>query len=278
MRDRACIDLLYWAATEVGLRPEGFRRVRSQVCKRLARRMAELNLRGPTAYRAFVAVHPEERAVLEELCRVHVSRFHRDRVVFDALRDRVLPALARDGNGGRVLRVWSAGCAAGEEPYSIALIWHLAVAAQSPGWRLEVIATDADPSSLERARRACYPRSSLRELPRDWQESAFVAEPGGLCLKPELRASVELRCADLRREMPPGPFHLILCRNLAFTYFAEADQREVAARLAALLAPGGALLIGARERLPDVPSGLVPDHTVPGLYRANLENCGRKQL
>jgi chemotaxis protein methyltransferase CheR len=264
MRADACIDLLQWAATEVGLRPEGFRRVRKQVCKRLYRRISALNLAGPTAYRAFVAAHPEERTVLEDLCRVHVSRFHRDRPVFDALRARVLPALARDA--GSLLRVWCAGCAAGEEPYTIALIWQLALAAQLPATRLEVLATDADPASLERARRACYPPSSLRELPRGWQEQAFVPGPGGPCLKAELRAAVELRQADLRRDTPDGPFQLILCRNLAFTYFAEADQREVAARLESLLAPGGALLIGAKERLPEPRPGLAPDGVVPGLF------------
>ena len=261
MRDADCIDLVRWAAGEVGLRAEGFRRVRDQVCRRLVKRMAALGL-GPQGYRAFVAAHPEERAVLEDLCRVHVSRFHRDRAVFEALCERVLPALA---GHSPTLRVWSAGCAGGEEPYSLALLWHLRVAEQFPDRRLQIVATDADPASLERARRACYPRASLRELPAGWCERAFVASNEGLCLRAELRAGVELRLADLRREAPAGPFHLILCRNLAFTYFAEAEQRAVAARLAALLVPGGALVIGARERLPDPPP-LVRDSTVRGLY------------
>jgi chemotaxis protein methyltransferase CheR len=263
VRDGDCAELLRWAAAEVRLRPEGFRRVRGQVCHRLIRRIAALGLAGPTAYRAFLASHPEERAVLEELCRVHVSRFHRDRAVFDALGERVLPALAE---AGATVRVWSAGCAAGEEPYTVALLWHLAVGARFPDRHLEIVATDADSPSLERARRACYPRASLRELPAGWSERAFVPEGREVCLKPELRAPVRFLRADLRQEAPPGPFDLILCRNLAFTYFDEADQRRVAARLAARLAPGGALLIGARERLPALPPGLTADGTVPGLY------------
>src|SRR4051794_9479238 len=113
MRDLDCLDLLRWAAAQFGLRFDGFRRVRGQVCKRLARRIVALGLDGPSAYPAFVAAHPEERAVLDGLCRVHVSRFYRDRAVFDALRDRVLPGLATAA-GRRSLRVWSAGCAAGE--------------------------------------------------------------------------------------------------------------------------------------------------------------------
>jgi chemotaxis protein methyltransferase CheR len=264
VRDRACSELLEWAATEVGLRPAGFRRVRQQVCKRLLRRMVDLRLPGPTSYRAFVAAHPEERVVIEALCRVHVSRFHRDRPVFDALRARVLPAVA--AAAGNRLRVWSAGCAAGEEPYTIALIWQVELGERFPGTTLELLATDADPDSLARARRGCYPPSSLRELPRAWQERAFVREGRWVCLKPELRRPVEFRQSDLRHATPAGPFHLILCRNLAFTYFAESDQRAVASRLESLLAPGGALLIGARERLPEARPDLAPDPEVPGLF------------
>jgi len=264
VRDDDCIDLLRWASAELGLRAEGFRRVRDQVCKRVARRIVALGLDGPTAYRAFVASTPEERAVLEALCRVHVSRFYRDRAVFDAVRDRVLPALAASA-GNRPLRLWSAGCAAGEEPYTLALIWRFAVGPRFPGLPLEIVATDPDPDSLERARRGDYPPSSLKELPRPWREAAFEQRQGRCFLREELRAPVELRCQDLRTTAPAGPFQLILCRNMAFTYFAAHHQDSVAARLAALLAPGGALLVGRRERLPAGATSLVPDAAVPGL-------------
>jgi chemotaxis protein methyltransferase CheR len=265
MRDAACAELLRWAAAEVGLRYEGYRRVRGQVCKRIGKRLVALGLPGPSAYRAFLATHPEERAVLEELCRVHVSRFHRDRAVFEAVRERVLPRLALAAAPGP-LRVWSAGCAAGEEPYTVALIWHFAVAAAFPGTPLQIVATDADPDSLERARRASYIPSSLKELPRSWREAAFVEEGGRCTLRAELRAPVELRCEDIRAGMPAGPFHLVLCRNLVFTYFPEEVQRELAARLVARLAPEGALLIGARERLPAGAAPVVADRATRGLF------------
>jgi chemotaxis protein methyltransferase CheR len=265
VRDGECGELIRWAAAELGLRAEGFRRVGRQVCKRLHRRMAELGV-ARAAYQQLVATDALERARLEEICRVHVSRFHRDRAVFEGLRERVLPALADRAAGG-VLRIWSAGCAAGEEPYTLALLWHLALAARFPDRRLEVVATDADPASIERARLACYPRSSLKELPADWQRTAFVQREGRACLRPELHAGVELRCEDLRLTAPAGVFALILCRNLAFTYFDQPTQRSVARRLTSALAPGGALLIGARERLPaGLP--LAADPRLPTLYWA----------
>ena len=187
--------------------------MRAQVCKRLVRRIVALGLDGPAAYRAFVETHAEERAVLDELCRVHVSRFYRDRAVFDALADRVLPALAHARGAGGELRVWSAGCAAGEEPYTLALIWRTLLAPRFPELRARIVATDVDAASLARARIACYPPSSLKELPRAWRDAMFVARDRRLCLHDDLRATVELRCEDLREATPEGPFHLILCRN-----------------------------------------------------------------
>ena len=146
----------------------------------------------------------------------------------------------------------------------LALLWRHALAPRFPALRARIVATDVDADALARARSACYPPSSLKELPRAWRDAAFAARDGRLCLHDDVRAAVELRCEDLRLRAPDGPFHLILCRNGAFTYFAEPLQRDVAARVASRLAPGGALVIGNRERAPL--SGLVPDGGVRGLY------------
>jgi chemotaxis protein methyltransferase CheR len=249
------------------LRYDGFRRVRGQVCKALVRRIVALGLDGPRAYQAYVETHAEEQGVLDELCRVHVSRFYRDRAVFDALGGQVLPALATRAGAGE-LRMWSAGCAAGEEPYTLALIWRHLLAPRFPDLRPRILATDADAASLERARNACYPPSSLKELPRPWQEAAFVARDQRRCLNEDVRGMVELRREDIRQQTPEGRFHLILCRNGPFTYFAEAVQRQVAARVAALLAPGGGLVVGCHESIPASVPGLIADPGVRGLYWA----------
>jgi chemotaxis protein methyltransferase CheR len=203
---------------------------------------------------------------VEALCRISISRFYRDRAVFDAVADRILPSLATaaSARGDGRLRVWSAGCAGGEEPYTVALIWQQAVSARAAGLALELVATDADPVALERARRACYRGSSLKEVPASWRAAAFTPRGDLFCLADEVRAAVELRCQDLRQDAPEGPFSLILCRNLAFTYFGEAAQREVAARLGALLTADGVLVIGAHERLPPGTPGLVLDPAGPG--------------
>jgi chemotaxis protein methyltransferase CheR len=251
--DAECVAFLQWCLPRLGLRWPGFRKVRRTVCKRVARRARSLGLDGLAAYRARLEAEPGEWALLDELCRIPISRFWRDRGVFECLRDEVLPALAAtaDTRPDRILRAWSAGCASGEEPYSLALAWRFGAAARLPRLGFELLATDADPVLLGRAARACYRPGSLRELPAAMRAAFSPAGPL-LCLRPEYAAGIAFARQDLRREMPAGPFDLILCRNLAFTYFDAETQRRVLAGLRARLVPGGALVLGRHERLPDI--------------------------
>jgi chemotaxis protein methyltransferase CheR len=253
VNERECVRFLQWALPQLRLRWPGFRRVRRQVCRRVARRVAELGLTDLQAYQQHLVREASEWSVLDGLCHITISRFYRDRGLFDHLRDEVLPAFAAraaaDG-GTRPIRCWSAGCASGEEAYTVALIWRLAVARTAPGVRLEVIGTDVEPALLERARRACYPASSLRELPGEWVTRAFERRDSHQCLRPALREGVSFLEQDLRRESPGGGFHTVLCRNLAFTYFDAETQQAVLARLRDCLLPGGVLVIGSHESLP----------------------------
>ncbi|HZI16379.1 MAG TPA: CheR family methyltransferase [Myxococcus sp.] len=253
--DRECVELLQWAAPRLRLRWDGFRRVRGQVCKRIGRRLKALGLPDMAAYRARLEADPAEWAVLDALCRVTISRFYRDRQVFDALRETLLPALLEETRGG-AFRVWSAGCASGEEPYTVGVLFRLGLQPRFPQARLELVATDADEALLERARRGCYPRGALRELPPEWAARAFPDPGPEPCLAPAFREDLTFLRQDLRAGMPDGPFHLVLCRNVAFTYFAPPLQREVLPRLVERLVPGGLLVIGGHESLPEGDSGL----------------------
>jgi chemotaxis protein methyltransferase CheR len=229
--DADCVEFLQWALPRLDLRWPGFRKVRRQVCRRISRRLAELGLADVAAYRAYVESDADEWSRLDGLCRVTISRFWRDPAVFESLRDDVLPAL-----GGSVT-AWSAGCASGEEPYSLVL------AASDAAVTVRVLATDVDAALLDRARTACYPESSLRDVPETLRARAF--DDG--CLRRIYRAPVELRRHDLRAGAPDGSFDLVLCRNVAFTYFAEELQADVGRRLVRSLRPGGALVVGAHE-------------------------------
>ncbi len=237
------------------MRWPGFRRVRRQVCRRIRDRMAELGVPGVEAYREHLATDPEEWGRLAILCRVTISRFFRDRGVFEFLGGQVLPGLAR---GRGTVRAWSAGCASGEEPYSLVILWRQEPQARFPKTRLEVLATDVDPAVLRRARQGLYPAGALRDLEPQEVEKAFEPVGEEYRLRDELQGTVSFQEQDLRREAPEGAFHLILCRNLAFTYFAEEEQRRILSVLLQHLEVGGALVLGSHERIPDGPWPLEP--------------------
>jgi len=252
MTDRQCVEFLQWALPRLRMRWPGFRKVRRQVHKRINRRMEELGLDKVSQYRAFLDSHPDEWAVLDRFCRIPISRFYRDRGVFDHLRDRLLEELARTARarGQREVRAWCAGCASGEEPYTLAILWSTTIGSRFPDVRLKLLATDADEQMLERARRAVYSASSLKDVPREWLETAFARSGEQYALRPEFRHAVEFRLQDIRVEMPEGPFHLVLCRHLAFTYFDEDLQRAILRRIAERLLPEGLLMAGKQEPLP----------------------------
>ena len=262
----------------MGLRWAGVRRVRGQVRKRLGRRLAALGLDDLAAYRAHLERHPDEWRVLDGLCRIPISRFFRDREVFAHLGRAVMPELARAAaaRGATRLRCWSAGCASGEEPYGLSLAWAFEAAARSPRLDLEIAATDADPHLIERARAARYAAASLKDLPPGWRDRAFDAGDGGFVLRPEFRVPVGLDCQDIRAQAPPGRFDLLLCRNMAFTYFVESEQRAVLRRLTGALVGGGALVVGAHERLPEGAHELAPWEVALGVHR-KAAACGPSQ-
>ena len=212
--------------------------MRAQVIKRIDRRVAELGLADLDAYRARLEDDPPEWAVLDHLCRVTVSRFARDRAVWDELVATVLPRI--EG------RAWSAGCGAGEEPYTLAIAWEMT--REGP---LEIIATDVDDNQLARAAAARFPSGTLRELPEAWQRAAFDGDQ----LRERFRAHVRFARHDVRTPPPSGPFDLVLCRNLAFSYFDESLQREVAAALRGVLSTRGTLVVGLDEQIPDDVTG-----------------------
>ena len=269
MSDRECVAFLQWALPRLGMRWAGYRRVRRQVCKRIARRLRKLDLPDVDAYRLHLEAQPEEWEVLDGLCRVTVSRFYRDRGVFDCLRDAVLPSLAEaaSARGERALRAWLAGCASGEEAYTLKAAWELCLRSRFPELSLRLLATDADANLLARARRGRYGESSLKDFPEAWRGAVFERRDGEFSVRPAFRQGIELQVGDLRGELPEGPFHVILCRNVAFTYFDEPLQRRTAARLAERCVVGGALVIGVHEAIPDGDAAFRPWNAAPGIYR-----------
>jgi chemotaxis protein methyltransferase CheR len=225
-----------------GLSPTALRR--RNIRRRVMKRMESQGIHDFRVYLSLLRRAPSEREELRPLLTVTISRFFRNRRVFDTLSRQVLPPLAAKE---RPVRAWSAGCASGEEAFTLRILWE-----ELPGPKpsLFLLATDVDESCLARAREGRYPESSLREVPRSMAERYFHREEGGYRLREAVVRSAEFRRHDLLGNSPPGNFDLVLCRNTAFTYFDAPRRITVAEAIASVLSPGGILVIGRTEKLP----------------------------
>lgn len=179
---------------------------------------------------------------------INVSEFFRNPERFAELKERFLPELlARAGGaagGGYQLKTWSAGCAAGEEAYSLAIL----LLEAAPGRSLPVLATDIDANALREAEAGRYPAARLKNVPPDVLERYFTREGDLYIVRPALRARVHFRRHDLLRDPYEENFDLILCRNVVI-YFTEEAKEKLYARFARALRPGGILFTGSTEQI-----------------------------
>jgi chemotaxis protein methyltransferase CheR len=203
--------------------------------RRIAVRMRARGVHTYDDYSRLLDSDAREYQDLLDALTINVTKFFRNPETWDALR----PYLERLGKTHRELRIWSAGCASGEEPYTIAVLLLEA------GARGTVAATDIDRLSLERTRQATYADSAFTEMPAHLKRRYF---PGGEPL-PEVRDLVQVRAHDMTREPPPdAPYHLIVCRNVVI-YFERQAQERLFQVFVDALTPGGVLLLGKVETL-----------------------------
>jgi chemotaxis methyl-accepting protein methylase len=242
----------------------GYRKVRKGVKKRLRRHMQALGCATVDGYIARLARDQNARAACEACLRVTISRFFRDRQLWQRLENGILPDLTRRFSSP--IRIWSAGCACGEEPYSLAMIWSQI----APATTVHLLASDADDTCLARARAGMYTPSSLKEVPDRLRERYFESKKGGrqFHIRTGRLPTIVWQVHDLLDPPPEAaPFHLILLRNNLLTYYRGAQQESAVARLLAGLITGGYLVIGAHERLPASAAVLAKDVGCPWVFR-----------
>lgn len=227
---------------------------RALLAGRLARRLRECGVASYAAYLERAERDPAERVRLLDLVSTNETHFFREPNHFAFLEGTLLPALRAEGEAGRRprrLRIWSAGCSTGEEPYSIAM----ALLAALRGWDLEVLATDLSTRVLARAESAVWPLDKSDEIPPAHRKAFMMRGVGrqlGLMkAAPELRALVRVTRLNLVAPLwPPdhGPFDAVFCRNVLI-YFDRPTKERVVSRLVERLAPGGHLFLGHAESL-----------------------------
>jgi chemotaxis protein methyltransferase CheR len=182
---------------------------------------------------------------LIEAVRVGESRLFRHRGQIAALVDDVVPRLRAAGK--RAIKIWSAGCSTGEEPYTLAAV----LAGALPGWTISIIATDVSQEALTIAKRRAYPLAAYADVPEDWRD-AFEVEGDVVRVRPEIAALVTFERANLVDRNAHRGFDLVWCRNVLI-YFTSTARRQVVDRLVGATSPGGYLFVGYSESLRDVP-------------------------
>ena len=200
------------------------------------------------------------------------SRFGRDPEVYFWTIDHVLYGLARAAaNTTNVIRVWSAGCAGGEEPYSLAIAWSAVLAERFPAVRLEIVATDVDENSLRRAKAGVFDVHAVANLPVEWVASCFqLLDDGRYELSEEIRGSVSFSKGDAVSDAPPeGPFDLVLARYSLFLYLAPEDARRALEKVRSVLK--GTLVTGLSDSLPQDHALQCVQGAPNGVYRPGPE-------
>lgn len=247
MDDRQFARLLEF----MGYSWRGYRRVRKGAKKRVSRHMAELGCRSISAYLEVLGADSEVLAECERRMSVTISRFFRDLEVWRVLGERVLPGLVGQGRGR--IRVWFAGCACGEEVYSFRILLRELGSAGGIALDAEIIATDLNPVCLERARRGVYHAGALRDAGPERQKRWFApVEEDTLAVLPELREGIRWQRHNILLEPPPAEgMDLVFLRNNLLTYCRSGVAAPALQRIVQAIAPGGFLVTGSEEVLPE---------------------------
>ena len=215
--------------------------------RRLQRRILATDTDTLAGYLLYLETHPAEYQQLFNAFLIKVTEFFRDPEVFAYLRDTVMPPLIAQGRKqGQVLRFWSAGCATGEEAYSLAILVAEALGPDLEHFHVRIFATDADAEAVAFARRGIYPAQALANLSEDLRERYFTKEEAFYTVKKRLRALTIFGQHDLAQRAPFPHLDLVLCRNVLI-YFTNDLQARTLHLFTYALRQGGMLVLGKAE-------------------------------
>ncbi|MDD4129364.1 MAG: protein-glutamate O-methyltransferase CheR [Desulfuromonadaceae bacterium] len=225
--------------------------------KRLSSRLTDLNLSSFYDYYHFIKYNRNKEHELTDIMDVLTTNetyFFRESIQLKAFSDEVIPELIKRkiARGNRTLRIWSAGCSTGEEPYTIAML--LSTMPELIGWKIEIIGTDISNKVLSQARRGVYGKSSFRATNENDLRRFFVAQDDGYKVNDSIRALVtisHLNLFDSHRLALLGKVDLVFCRNVII-YFDQAAKKRVIESFHSALYDGGFLLLGHSESLMNI--------------------------
>jgi two-component system CheB/CheR fusion protein len=221
---------------------------RTSLMRRVLVRMQTLGMKGFGPYLDFLQVDPEEFTRLFNTILINVTSFFRDPLAWEYLRDEVVPRLAGAPGTGDPIRVWSAGCASGEESYSIAMLLAEALGSDAYKERVKIYATDVDEEALNQARHAAYGPRTAEDVPAPLLEKYFDRQEDRYVFSKEYRRAVIFGRHDLIQDAPISRVDLLICRN-CLMYFNSEAQAKILGRFHFALVPRGVLFLGKAETL-----------------------------
>ncbi len=244
--DPAFESLLEYLRDSRGFDFTGYKR--SSLVRRVGHRMEALGIADYADYIDRLEVQADEFTALFNTILINVTGFFRDPDAWQALREGVLPALIEDKAPGRPIRVWSAGCASGEEAYSLAMALAELMGVEEFRSRVKVYATDVDHEALTQARHGSYGDREVTGVPGELLDRYFESVGDRHVFRRDLRRSVIFGRNDLVQDAPISRIDLLLCRN-TLMYFTAETQARILARFHFALADSGVLVLGKAERL-----------------------------
>ena len=221
---------------------------RPSLIRRVGKRMQTAGMRDFGDYTDYLEVHPEEFAQLFNHLLINVTSFFRDPVCWDYLTDKVIPQILSSRKAGEPIRVWSAGCASGEEAYTLAMLLVETLGRDGFKTRVKIYASDVDEEALGQARRAAYSARDLQAVPAKFRKKYFLPADGRFTFDDALRRSLIFGRHDLVQDAPISRLDLLVCRN-TLMYFNAETQARILARFHFALNEGGSLFLGKAETI-----------------------------
>ena len=230
---------------------KGYRKVRKGVKKRIRRHMQELGCSTARDYLSIIAADDDQKKLTKSCLLVTISRFFRDRQMWEHLEKTIFPEFLH--SDGDQFQFWSAGCACGEEAYSLSILWHRLLTDRSnQDTRLHILASDVNPVCIDRAQKGWFNKSSLKEVDPATLATYFKKIPGKhqYEVNADVRQFIRWQVNDLFSPISFGPFHIVMLRNNLLTYYRGKKRDDAFKNISNCLIPGGYMIIGSHEELP----------------------------
>ena len=221
---------------------------RNSLQRRIQKRMAMVSINDYSDYVDYLEVHPDEFELLFNTILINVTAFFRDKPAWDYLQNEIIPRIIHAKKTNETVRVWSAGCASGEEAYSMAILLAEALGENDFRNRVKIYATDVDEEALAEARHARYTVDKLEAIDPVLREKYFYETPEGIIFRSDLRRQLIFGRHDLVQDAPISRLDLLVCRN-TLMYMNADTQSEILQRLHFALREDGYLFLGKAEMM-----------------------------